>query len=607
MVEIERTALSPARDAATARLLAAAVAGMALCLFAIAFALSNAAPDHRVLSVVLHGLLVAAPVGTGLWALGRASEDRFPWLLVAAGTLGSLTVLAESGDATVYSIGRVSIWLLEPVVVYLLLAFPSGRLSSSGDRAVVIASVLVVGLLYLPTALVTPQFPVPSPWAACDTDCPRNAFALTGSEPSIVADVIRPVREVVTVVVFAAAAALLARRIGCAGPLGRRVLLPVAATACYRTGAITAYFIARPHGTVSPAVDAIGWLFALSLPIIALGFFGGLLARALHSTAALRRLMLRLGPHTTPTELRAGMAEALEDPALRVVYSLPGEPGQWVDDTGWPVEPPEARPGTAVTEVRAHHRRVAAIIHDPLLAQDPALLEATAAYASVMLENNRLLEQLRTSLSELSESRARVVTVADEARRGIERDLHDGAQQRLIALRIRLGVAAERLQDVAPETAPLLEKLGSEVEETIDDVRALAGGIYPPVLASQGLAGALRAAAVTSPLPTSVEVDGIGRYGPQIETTVYFACVEALQNAVKHARGATGVSISLAADGALHFEIRDDGAGFEAADTVRGAGLTNLRDRVAAVGGELNVESVPDRGTRVAGSVPLQH
>jgi signal transduction histidine kinase len=166
-------------------------------------------------------------------------------------------------------------------------------------------------------------------------------------------------------------------------------------------------------------------------------------------------------------------------------------------------------------------------------------------------------------------------------------------------------MAAEQLEGDDPARAGVIRALGDEVDATIDEVRSFARGVYPSVLTQTGLGEALRSAGRSSALPTTVHSDGLGRYPPELETTAYFFCSEALQNATKHARGATGVAISLWADRELHFEVRDDGAGFDTQTTPFGTGLRNLRDRIAAVGGTMTIHSRPDRGTSVAGSIPL--
>ncbi|MFL5909631.1 MAG: sensor histidine kinase, partial [Gaiellaceae bacterium] len=284
----------------------------------------------------------------------------------------------------------------------------------------------------------------------------------------------------------------------------------------------------------------------------------------------------------------------------------PGEPGRWVDAAGWPAAPPRDDPTLAVTEVGNHGRPVASIVHDVALSQDRELVQAASAYALTALENDRLVGRLRASLLELSESRSRMMSVADRERRKVERDLHDGAQQRLVALQIQLELLATQLQDVSPKSAMAIRGLEDEVDATIDEVRAFARGVYPPLLAERGLSEALRAAGRSAPLPTMVDAPAIGRYSPEVEATVYFACMEALQNAAKHAHGASGVMISVSQNERLRFEVRDDGEGFDALRADYGAGLTNLRDRLDAVGGELDVASEPGRGTTISGAIPAR-
>jgi signal transduction histidine kinase len=208
--------------------------------------------------------------------------------------------------------------------------------------------------------------------------------------------------------------------------------------------------------------------------------------------------------------------------------------------------------------------------------------------------------------SEIRASRARIVASADDERRRIERDLHDGAQQRLVALRIRIELAAEAVAEGRGDPVQLLRELGVEAEVALEDVRSLAHGIYPAPLVGLGLAGALRSIAIGAPMPTTVMAEAGRRYHREVEAAAYFCCLEAMQNAAKHGRGATGISVVLSeGDGALALEVRDDGPGFDLKRTRPGAGLTNMRDRLAALGGELQVHTAPGMGTRVLAVIPL--
>ncbi len=598
--ELNETKPAATRAASGNWLLLALIAG-ALCGCAVAVAGATARPGDRGVAIGVALVGAALPLALALLCLWRRRDDRFAWLLVCAALAWTFLTLTRSDDSVLYSIGRTSIWLVEPLVVYLLLSFPSGRLTTGTDRRLFASMTLVAGLLYLPTAFLAP-FPNPSPWAGCGTDCPANAFVVGHGAPALVDHFMRPLREVLTVVIFAAVAGLLVRRALRSAPMIRRAFAPIAVIAAYRALSVAAYDIGRAAGASGTVLDVFGWFFLVSLPLITIAFAAGLLGERLFVASALERLALSLKPHSSATELRSAMADALQDPSLRILYWVQGDPGRWVDETGWPVKHPEREAGRVSTEAVADGRRIAAIVHDDSLARDPALIQAATSYALTALENERLVGRLESSLEELSRSRARLVVVADQERRRIERNLHDGAQQRLVALRARLQLVAERLNGDSEAGAAAIQKLDEDVEATIDEVRSFARGVYPSLLVERGLAEALRAAGRSAPIPTIVDADRIGRYPPEIEATVYFACMEALQNVAKHARGARGAVISVSHNPHLRFEVRDDGTGFRPNDAGAG-GLTNLRDRLAAVGGELEVESAPGRGTRVTGVI----
>jgi signal transduction histidine kinase len=237
---------------------------------------------------------------------------------------------------------------------------------------------------------------------------------------------------------------------------------------------------------------------------------------------------------------------------------------------------------------------------EPLSGVEEKLVRDLAGQAGLVLRNVRLIADLRAS-------RQRLVVAQDEERRRLERNLHDGAQQQLVALKVRLGLArtlAER--EGAAKVAEVLRELAAETDEALNTLRDLARGIYPPLLAAEGLGPALRSQAEKAPVPTELALeDGVGRYPQEVEATVYFCCLEALQNVAKYA-SAGKVDIRLTEQGgAVAFEVCDDGAGFDVAATPPGAGLQNMADRLDAVGGRLAVDSAPGRGTRVTGSIPV--
>lgn len=250
----------------------------------------------------------------------------------------------------------------------------------------------------------------------------------------------------------------------------------------------------------------------------------------------------------------------------------------------------------------------------PFDEHDDQALTELARQVGLALHNVKLdsalqesLDEVRRQADELRASRARIVEAGDAQRRRIERDLHDGAQQHLVALAVSVNLARQ-IADSDPDSAKaMLEQIGKDLQEAVQELRNLAHGIYPPLLMDRGLAEALSAAAGRAALPTGVEADGVGRYPQQVEAAVYFCCLEALQNAAKHAGDGAEAMITISEDeGALLFEVRDDGAGFDLASRAHeGHGFVNMGDRVGAIGGSLSVESAPGQGTAIRGRIPL--
>jgi signal transduction histidine kinase len=236
---------------------------------------------------------------------------------------------------------------------------------------------------------------------------------------------------------------------------------------------------------------------------------------------------------------------------------------------------------------------------DPLTGTEEKLVGDLAHQAGLVLQNVKLLEDLRAS-------RARLVAAQDEERRRIERDIHDGAQQQLVALAVKVQLVDRAMQTDVAAASRLLAEMGEEAQDALDTLRDLARGIYPPLLADEGLLAALRAQARKSPLDVEIRADGVGRYPRDVEATAYFSCLEALQNASKYS-GAGSVAVSLTdARGGLSFEIGDDGRGFDPTATPRGSGLQNIADRLDALGGDLRIVSAPGDGTRLIGWIPVE-
>jgi signal transduction histidine kinase len=585
------------------RLILLGAVGTAVCALTVVLSLTGSAPsDERPFAAFGHALTVAIPIAVGLYAWQRQPRSRFGPLLIAAGFGWSLTTLAESDTSFFYSVGRVSLWFVEPMVLYLILAFPSGRLTSRVDRALVATTIAIVAILFVPTAFLVDSYPRLSPLSGCDEACPANFFQLTDSTPAFV-EPVRAVREVLISLVFLAVAATLFQRIRGATRLTRRTITPVLAAAIARLGMYVLFLVVRRIAPASPVTDVVGWILLATLPGIALGFLVGLLRWRLHVAHALEQLSQSILARPTPANLRAAMSRALEDSSLEVAYWAPGDPGHWVSLDGAAVEL-DAGPNRSVTRISSNGEPAVALVHDSALSEQHGFLDAAASVALFATENHRLTARLQSSLDALEGSRTRIVAAADRERRRIERDLHDGAQQRLVALRIKLELADDLMDSELGHAHELVHEVESEIEEALEDVRSLARGIYPSLLADQGLKEALRAVSLRAPLPTKVECSGVTRYPAEVESAVYFTCLEALQNAAKHARGATAVRISIRSNGELRFEVRDDGEGFDTSNGHPGQGLSNMRDRLAAVKGTLTVRSIPGHGTVVSGTVP---
>jgi signal transduction histidine kinase len=578
---------------------------LAVCLTTaagVAVVLLSAPATATNVALPVFVLGAGAMFGVGLTDLARGGERRYARAVILAGVLWSLSALSASQDSLAYSAGHVCQWLTNVAIAYLLLSYPNARLVQRADRVLFGSVALLVGVLFVPTALLGP-LPHPSLWSACTSGCPRDAFAL-GSSHVPVRDGVVALRVLLAVALFAAIAVVVTRRARRAEPVLGQLYAPVAAFAILQAALFAVWWPLRVVAPSSGAVLFVSWIFVLTLPAVAVVCRTSSLYRRLRATTVLDRVARNLVGSTTVVDVRIGLADALEDPSLRILHSIPGDVHAWVDEAGSPVKQPRDTSSAPVAEVSSGMWSIA-IRHDPSLSEDRALVVSAGSYALAALENHRLTDELQQSVLDLAESRASRIAAEQEARQKIERDLHDGAQQRLVALRLKLGLVADNLVSEDPAGAGKLRALGEDVDATIDEVRALASGIYPPQLARTGLGEALRAVSRVAALPTTVRAEDLGRFPPEVETTVYFSCSEGLQNAAKHARSATAVSISVWCDDALHFEIRDDGAGFDPQTSRRGAGLSNLEDRLVAVGGTMTIRSIPGQGTVLGGSIPL--
>ena len=549
---------------------------------------------HPLAAGVYATYLVAAPVLAGLLWWRRRPASRLGPLLVALGYVSWPISWQGSDVAFIYSLGVLGAAPLIAMSLYLCLAFSTGRLRTAADRRLLATLVFVLTLFFGASLLLSPGLVGEGPLAACRGPCPDNPFQL-GSEPQLLETVARFVTYVGLAVV-AGIAAVWIRRFRAATRPQRRTLVPVALSSLLLVPALFAfYFSVLVIGVSADTFETLSWVLVGMWILFPLGFAAALVQADLFAGRAFRQLLSELARHPTPEGWREIVAGALDDPSLRLAYWDPAA-GLFRDAAGGELARTPERPGRQWTEVRRDGLRVAALDTDDALAENPELVDAAASATLLAVETGRLEGELRAS-------QARVLAAADAERRRIGRDLHDSAQQRLVALRVHLSLAGEQLQ---PEEQPIVEQLERELDEALDELQSVARGIYPQALAQHGLAAALRSAVQNAAIPVSVTDDGLSRHPGEVELAVYYCCLEALQNAAKHAGPGASVSIWLSDDdGELRFRVEDDGSGFEPARIEPGAGFSNVADRLAAVGGSFQIDSTAGRGTCIAGQIPV--
>jgi signal transduction histidine kinase len=301
------------------------------------------------------------------------------------------------------------------------------------------------------------------------------------------------------------------------------------------------------------------------------------------------------------TDLRQALARTLGDPSLELAFWFPAE-RCYVDGDGAPVRLPEGDGGRSATLVERDGQPIAALLHDPFLDNDVELVHSVCAAASLALENERLQAELRARLVDLQASRARLVGATDAERRRIERDLHDGTQQRLVSIAMSLGLLESKLPAQEGEARPLLSETRHALTLALQELRELTHGINPPLLVERGLSAALDELCRRAPLPTHLRLELDGRLPNAVESAAYFAASEALTNAAKHSHGREVRMTASCTGRVLTVEIADDGIG--GASTQGGSGLRGLADRVEALGGRFTVSSPPGRGTTLRAEIP---
>jgi signal transduction histidine kinase len=547
-------------------------------------------PSDRALAIVA---VAWAFVVAGLVAWSRRPANRLGPLMLAAGLALLLRQLRYDHDPLVFTVFFLLGDLSYALVGHSVLAYPTGRVVDRAERALVKAG--YVAVLVFPLGVLL--FYDASRQLLFFDPTPRESLLLVAGD----ADVVEFLQKSFVVVFYGVLAslfiALIVRRLIRATPRARRILAPLmvggVAVALRALFEVVFSFVDRPF-----AYDYLFWWQIAAFIALPLALLAGLLQARL-ARAGVGDLILSL-ERTPPQGIRDELARSLGDPTLTVAFWLP-ERREFVDAAGVPVELPSDDDRRVVTRLVHEGEPLAAFVHDASLLEDPKLLEAAGAAARLALENARLHADLRAQLTRVQESRVRIVSATDEERRRIERDLHDGAQQRLVALALQLRSAQRQLESADPEVDRLLTATVGELQVAVEELRELARGVHPAILTEEGLAAALESLTSRMPLPIALDVSE-GRLPPQVEATAYFVVCEALANVVKHARASQATVGARHRNGVLVIEVEDDGIG--GAHPNDGSGLRGLADRVEALGGRLRVESPAGSGTRIVGEIP---
>ncbi len=558
--------------------------GVAVGVSLVVMAYGRSGETNSELWAFLSCWLTLPYIAAGLIAWRSRPDSRLGPLMLLAGFGTYLNFLLWSSNDILFTIG-LACQVLPPVLfLHVFLAYPTGRLQAVSDRIVVVGA-------YLAAALALPEM-------LMGAEGDRSLLALF--QAPVAADVVQHIQLLATSVLMLAGIAVLVRR----RLAGARPIRPAFAwlVDAFAGGLLMTALLLSAGNLGWSALQAplrVPTYFVLGLaPIV---FLVGLLQSQL-VRASVGELLVDMGTSPGPVRLQAAVARALRDPSVGIVYWLP-EQEAYADAQGNRIDlAPED--GRSVTLVRREGVTVAALVHDAALDDEPQLLAAVAQAVGMAIENSQLQVELQARLADVRASRARIVSAGDAERRRLERNLHDGAQQRLVALSLALRRARNRLQPKDdPGLATSLDDAALLVHDALAELRELARGLHPAILSEAGLPGALAALVARSPVEAILRAVPSERFPTAVEAAAYYLVSEALTNVAKHAPGAGAeVRVTRAAD-QLEVEVADSGPG--GAVPRPGSGLQGLEDRMAAAGGGLTISTRPGGGTTIRGWIPL--
>ncbi len=561
---------------------AIAVAGCAAAACSVWLAFAS---DHVVepgLQAALIDWITLPYILAGLIAWWRRPDSRFGPLMIAAGFVTFLSSLQWANEMVPYTIGLAFDLIPVAVFLHVFLAFPSGRLERRTELvAVAVAYAAAVGMQAAKMML-----------GGVGAD---NLLAVT-VQPAA-ANTVQDVQLLtLSALALAGVALLAARRRGSGRPRRRSVALLVDS---FALGLVAIAVLLVAGAFELPAFETIRRITFGVIGLAPFAFLLGLLDARL-ARSAVGDLVVELRADPSPEDLPRAFARALSDPSLTLAYWVP-QFETWADLDGRPVELPGPGSGRATTFIDRDGAHVAALLHDRSLDDERELLDAVSAAAGIALENGRLHAELRAGLEELRGSRGRVIEAGQKERQRLERNLHDGAQQRLIALSLDLRRLEERLGP-NPDAKAGLDRARREIALSLEELRGVARGIHPAVVSGHGLAVALESLAARAPVPVRLTVEVEDRVHERLEVAAYYVVCESLANIGKHAQASSATVEVARRNGEIVVEVVDDGVG--GADSERGTGLRGLADRVEALDGRLRVWTPRGGGTRVRAEMP---
>jgi len=549
----------------------------------------NAVSDRRLhnLDWPVELLLGVVTVWSGVFAWWRRPDVRTGMLLLISGYLIFAGELIRANNAWLFTMGVGLVTLAVGPLTHLIATYPLGRATRPSERAVVGAGYAFVGFVVV-SRLVTTDYRV-----SCEL-CPINR-AYVGGYPGAF-HTLNAISIVAGAALSIAVAVLFVQRWRRGGRAMRRTLAPVALSVAFSVAVAVATYSGLDNRNAQSGLRGAATDIAfMTVPIaLAFGLIRGRAARAGASD-----LILNLAAGVEPAEIDIAVARALGDPGAQVVYWREST-GRYIDADGMVFASEDST--RQVTPVERDGRLLAAVVHDPAILNEPERLATVSGAVGLALDHARLTAELRARLVEIQASRARIVAAADAERRRVERNLHDGAQQRLVGVTMLLRTAYRRAEG-QPEVADLIAESIRQLDDGLQELRELARGIHPPLLTEKGLMVALDALAERAALPVRVGGNLTVRPAPPAEAAAYYVAAEALTNAVKYSH-ATLVSVKVESNnGLLSIEVTDDGVG--GVEPSRGSGLRGLLDRVEAIGGRLEIDSPVGNGTRVLAMLPL--